>query len=79
MPRPNDLDSGFSLESCVAPELRLLLKFTAMERVEVLLWGLGNRSGWDLATQRKIKEISGVVIELIMQFRSKLRVVCVVG
>jgi hypothetical protein len=46
-----------------------------VDKVEVLLWGSGNRSGCDLATQRKIREISGVVTELIRQLGSKLRVI----
>jgi hypothetical protein len=72
-PGPNDPDSG--LESCVAQELRLLLKFTDAERVEILLWGAGEEGGCDLATQKKIREISGVVQELIRQLGSKLHVV----
>lgn len=77
--RPNDLDSDLGLEGCVAKDLRQLLKFTAAEKVEVMLWGSGNRNGYDLATQRKIKEISGVVAELIGQFGSKLRVIRAAG
>jgi hypothetical protein len=47
------------LSSCVAQELRLLLKFTDAERVEILLWGAGEEGGYDLATQVKVREILG--------------------
>jgi hypothetical protein len=59
----------------VVKDLRQLLKFTAVDKVEVLLWGSGNRNECDLATQRKIREISGVVTEPIRQLGSKLRVI----
>jgi hypothetical protein len=63
---PYDPDSG--LESWVARELRLLLKFTGAEKITIWLWGPGAEFGGDPVTLLKIREIAGIVKELINQF-----------
>lgn len=50
-------------------DLRRLLAFTQAEWIGVEIWGKGALDGSDLKTQLKIKEISKVVKELIVQFQ----------
>jgi hypothetical protein len=53
-------------------ELRTLLRFTNATKVVVMLRGGGMLDGCDLATQQTVRDIAGVVQELMAQFGDKL-------
>ncbi|PVH67547.1 hypothetical protein DL98DRAFT_398978, partial [Cadophora sp. DSE1049] len=55
-------------KSWVARDLRYLSKFTNATWIEIEIWVGGTMDGMDLRTQQKIKELSGIVKELIDQF-----------
>lgn len=55
-------------------DLKQLYEFTNAESISIEVRGGGALNGSDLRTQLKIKEMSGIVKELIMRFGDKLAI-----
>lgn len=55
-------------------ELRQLLSFENAEWIGIEICGRGALDGSDLKTQMKIKEISGIVKQLVEKFQSRFTI-----
>jgi hypothetical protein len=68
-------DNIEEVEPWAVRDLKQLLTFTNADWIGIDIRGGGALDGSDLSTQQKIKEISGVVKQLILQFpRQRLRI-----
>jgi len=62
------MPEGETEKSWVVRDLRQLLAFTNAEWIGIEIWGGGALDGSDLGTQQKMKEMSGIVKQLIDRF-----------